>query len=806
MAEEVTIVIKGENKASGPIGDASKSVQGLGNEAKQTTGAVGQMNTGMTGATGAAGGMSPAMVAAGAAIAGAAAAAAAAAAAIGALISVAKAAIDAFVEQDAVNRGLEQSLRGVGFAGASLNSTIAGIDSSIAVLAKSTMFGDEELKKMASTFVNVSGSAGVTREQMALMADMAQGMGKSTEEAARLMAQAMKGDLPKSLALTTSLTRDQIAEVRALEDPTARAAAATELLTRTFGGASENLNSYYKSLKNLEDAKGDFLQKIGEVITESGAFSPVLDGITLALNDMEAGVGENQNAISAWLIDAVAAAVDYVTTFVEILQFLSPVLAYVATAVENTAMGFNSLKLAAQVVIDLFIALQSQVIGRLIQGITALLDGLSGVAGLVNDDLSASIKRAADATRGFGQLALGVSSAAFQGAADKTKEIGNNIVDSVMNIADLPDRAARFDRALGGVAARTSAVARNVRAAKDMIGQVNEELDAMPTGQAGVEDDETAQAATATKAATQALTEHTDAQVKDAAETERRNQLASMRLALLREQDPYMQAVLTHMISEQEIRAKDLSDMERELELARAQMTLDASIAGAMAEEHAARMSALEDEKQKRKELSDETDRQRQATKAYNDELLGGLDQAIPGLGALSAGLKNVGEIQWGTAEATKSAVSALGGFASIGGQLAGMITSDRKKAAKVEAIFHAAAAIGAFASWAASSFTLAPLGIAAAQHTAAAVKFAAVAGSGTPAQAPSRGAAGGGAGGSGMMTRDRATASTAGAARQPDVVINVDMGSSTNLRDAVDTGRAIGQSVADAARNEFRL
>ena len=806
MAEEVTIVIKGENKASGPINDASTSVQGLGNEAKQTTDAVGQMNTGMTGATDAAEGMSPAMVAAGAAIAGAAAAAAAAVAAIGTLISVAKAAIDAFVEQDAVNRGLEQSLRGVGFAGASLNSTIAGIDSSIAVLAKSTMFGDEELKKMASTFVNVSGSAGVTREQMALMADMAQGMGKSTEEAARLMAQAMKGDLPRTLALTTSLTRDQIAEVKALEDPTARAAAATELLTRTFGGASENLNSYYKSSKNLEDAKGDFLQKIGEVITESGAFSPVLDGITLALNDMEAGVGENQNAISAWLIDAVAVAVDYMTTFVEILQFLSPVLAYVATAVENAATGFNSLKLAAQVVIDLFIALQSQVIGRLLQGITALLDGLSGVAGLVNDDLSASIKRAADATRGFGQLALGVSSAAFQGAADKTKEIGNNIVDSVMNIADLPDRAARFDRALGGVAARTRTVANNLRASKDAIGQVNEELDAMPTGQTGVEDGEAETATTATEAATAALTEHTDAQAKDAAETERRNQLASMRLALLREQDPYMQAVLTHMISEQEIRVKDLSDMERELELARAQMTLDASIAGAMAEEHAARMSALEAERQAREAIAAEAERQRKATKAYNDELLGGLNQAIPGLGALSAGLKNVSEVQWGTTEATESAVSALGGFASVGGQLAGMITSDRKKAAKVEAVFHAAAALGAFATWAGSSFTLGQFGVAAAQHTAAAVKFAAVAGSGTPAQAPSRGAAGGGAGGSGMMTRDRATAATSGATRQPDVVINVDMGSSTNLRDAVDTGRAIGQSVADAARNEFRL
>lgn len=806
MAEEVTIVIKGDNKASKPIDDASKSVQGLGDESKKTSGSVGEMNTGLGGAKGAAGGLSPAMVAAGVAIAGVTAAAVAAAAAIGAVIAVAKAGIEAFVEQDAVNRQLEQSLRGVGFAGQSLNSTIAGIDASIGGLAKSTMFGDEELKKMAATFINVSGQAGVTREQMSLMADMAQGMGKSTEEAARLMAQAMKGDLPEALATTTSLTKEQIAELKAIEDPTARAAAATELLTATFGGASENLNTYYRSMKNAEDAKGDFLQKIGEVITESGAFGPVLDGITLALNDMESGIGDNQDAISAWLIDAVAAAVDYLTSFVEILQFLSPVLAYVATMVENTANAFDVLKLSVQVVIDLFIALQSQVIGRVMQGITALLDGLSAVAGLVSDDMAGSIKTAANAARDFSQLAIGISSAAFDGAVDKTKQIGENIVDSVMNIADLPDRADRFDRALGGVAARTRAVADNVRAAKDMIGVVAEELDAMPSAQAGVEGGDAATAASATKAATEAINEQTDAKARDAAEDERRNQLASMRLALLREQDPYMQAVLTHMIAEQEIRAKDLTDMERELELARAQMTLDASIAGAQAEEHEARMAALEDERQAREALNAETERQRQTTKAANDELLGGLDQAIPGLGALAAGLKNVGEIQWDTAEATKSAVSALGGFASVGGQLAGMITSDRKKAAKVEAIFHAAAAIGAFASWAASSFTLAPLGIAAAQHTVAAAKFAMVAGSGTPAQTPSRGAASGAGGGTGMMARDSATAATSGGARQPDIVINVDMGSSTNLRDAVDTGRAIGNSVADAARNEFRL
>jgi hypothetical protein len=278
-----------------------------------------------------------------------------------------------------------------------------------------------------------------------------------------------------------------------------------------------------------------------------------------------------------------------------------------------------------------------------------------------------------------------------------------------------------------------------------------------------------------------------------------------MRLALLREQDPYMRAVLEHTIAEAEINAKQLTDMERELELTRAQMALDASIAGAQAEEHAARLAALEAERQAHEALTAEVERQRQTTKAANDELLGGLDQAIPGLGALSAGLKNVSEIQWGTAEATKSAVSALGGFASIGGQLAGMITSDRKKAAKIEAVFHAAAAIGAFASWAGTGFLAGNFGVAAAQHTAAAVKFAMVAGSGTPAQTPSRGAGGGGGGGSGMMTRDRATAATAPTGGG-DVVINVDMGSSTNLRDAVDTGRAIGQSVADAARNEFRL
>jgi len=795
MAEEVTIVIKGDNKASKPIDEASKSVKGLGDESTKSSQSVGQMSGSIDGAGGAAGGMSPAMVAAGAAVAGVAAAAVAAAAAVGALISVAQAGIEAFREQDAVNRELEQSLRAAGFAGAPLREAISEIDASIGELAKSTMFGDEELKKMSSTFIRVSGESKVTKDQLKLIADMATGMGKSTEGAAKIMAQAMKGDLPKSLADTTSLTREQLAALRDIEDPSQRAAAATELLATTFSGASENINGYYGSLKNLEDAKGDFLQKIGEVITESGALEPVIDGLTNAFNDLESWIGENQQAIQEWIIEAVATAVDYVTTFIETLEFLSPVLAYVSVGAENIAKSFDTIKLVVQVVIDLFIALQSQVIGRLLQAITALLDGLSGVAGFVNDNLSASIKTAADATRQFSQVTLGVSSAAFQGAADKTKEIGQNIADSVMNIIDLPARSERFGKALGSVANVTRGIARDVRAAKDDLGKVIEEADRVP-------DPRGADAADASAVVSPAKAKELEIAEKTNDEEDRRNKIAAMRLALLTEEDAIQRAVLEYAIRDEELRGSKTTDMERELELAKMQMDLNAAIAGEDDRIHEQKMLAIEAEREALRLLREEEESLRASIAQRNQEMLSGLNQAIPGVGSLASGIKTLTEVQWNTKEATDATVAAYSGLANIGSQLAGMITDDRKKAAKIEALFHGAAAIGSFASWAATGFTAAPLGVAAAQHAVAAVKFGVVAGSSSPVAKPSKGAGGG----AGSMTRDRATTATATAQRQPDVVINVDMGSSTNLRSAVDTGREIGRSVADAARNEFRL
>jgi hypothetical protein len=796
MAEEVTIVIKGDNKASKPIDDASKSVKGLGDESTKSAQSVGGMNTSLQGAQGAAGGLSPAMMAAGVAVAGVAAAAVAAAAAVGALISVAQAGIEAFREQDAVNRSLEQSLRGAGFAGGPLREAIADIDASIGDLAKSTMFSDEELKKMASTFIRVSGQSTATKDQLKLIADMATGMGKSTEEATRIMAQAMKGDLPKSLSDTTSLTREQIAALRDIEDPADRARAATDLLAQTFGGASENINGYFGALKNLEDAKGDFLQKIGEVITESGAFEPVINAITDALNSMEGWIGENKEALQSWIIDAVAKAVDYVTSFIEVLQFLSPVLATMSVSVQNTVKAFDSLKLAAQVVIDLFISLQTQVIGRMTQAISKLLDGLSAVAGFVSDDLSASIKRAADATRGFSEVTLGVSKAAFEGAIDKTQQIGENIVESIKNIADLPARSERFGNALGTAANATRNIARNIRDAKDNLGKVREEADKMPDVAVAEGEAETKAEGVKSPAAQAA---------KDTAdEEERRNRIASMRLALLTEEDAIQRAVLEYAIKDEELRGRKLTDMEREFEATRIQMELNQSIADEDDRLHQQKMDAIHAEAEARRVAAEELRQQRQEEVEYHAMTLQGLNASVSGLGDLTSALYTLRNVQEGTREATEATIAAYGGLATLGGQLAGLITEDRKKAAKIEALFHGAAAIGAFASWAASGFLAANYGVAAAQHTVAAAKYAVVAGSGSSDATPGRGAAGGG--GSGAMVRDRARAQTAGDAKQPDVVINVDMGSSTNLRSAVDTGREIGRTVADAARNEFRL
>src|SRR5690554_3128182 len=311
MAEGVIIEIGVDDKGSSVITDVTNKMKALEDQTEKGAAANDKSGKSAEGAGKGMGKMAGAAKLAAAGVAAAAAAAVAAAAALAGVVAVAVKGVDAYREQEEVNRALAQSFAASGLAGEEYTAALEETTAAIGALAKATNFGDEELSRMSSTFLRVSGESQVTQEQLGLIADMAVGMGVSAEQGAKLYAQAMKGDLPATLAKTTNLTRDQIAAINAMEDPTLRAAAANEALSAAFGGMASDIDPTYRAIKNLEDAKGDLLQKIGEVIVESGAFAPVIEGVANAFNGLEDWIESNKETIQNWIFDGVQVALEY---------------------------------------------------------------------------------------------------------------------------------------------------------------------------------------------------------------------------------------------------------------------------------------------------------------------------------------------------------------------------------------------------------------------------------------------------------------------------------------------------------------
>lgn len=850
MAEEVVIVIRGDDKVSPALEaaakaiedvseaseDASKSFSKMGKDGEDAADSVSGLGNAAKGADKSAAGMLSQIKGLAAAhpalIAGAAAATAAIAAAgfaFKAAYDVMQQGVEAFKDQDAANRALESSLRTAGFAGEPLRAEIDLINESISELSRTTMYGDEELARMASTFISVSGQASVSGEQMKAIADIAAGMGVSTEQAARVMAAAMKGDLPEGLERVTTLTKTQIAEIQAMKDPAERAAAAQNILAESFAGSAENVNGYFLAIKNLDAAQNDLLQKIGELITESGAFEPAINAVSEAFGRLEAFIDENKVAIQSFIIDGVAQAIGAVAGFIERLQALSPVFATVTTAVQVAVNQWDNLYQGVRLVASAMQALQTQVIGRLLQGLSGLLTGVSKLAGFFNKDFGEAMDFAAKKVAEFSEITLEMSDDALQDVVKRSENINENIGDIVDAVKGWSDTNEAINKGLGAAAGTLRDVEASTLAAKDNLGKVKDEVDAI--GKTKID------------LTPKVDTKKAEDEAKRLAEEKARNEIAAARLAILREQDPLQRAVLEVAARELELGQKKLTDKERELELLKIQTDFEERLASIDADAEKLRITQMkldalrESEPYQKAEIEYEAERlsilnsglplieqqiqleqlqiaqgerlnsirkeQIQLTMQANQETLSGLSGILPGLDGLAIGLANIRDLQWGTKEATDSVMGAMSGLAAMGGGLANIITEDKKKSAAIEAAFNAAAAVGSFASWAATGFTAVPLGIATAQHTLAAGQFAAIAG-GAGANKPSAASASAPSG-AGRAAREYSP-NQRGEDKGNSTIINIDFGSSTQLSSAVDTARAISRSVTMDAASGWSL
>lgn len=191
--------------------------------------------------------------------------------------------------------------------------------------------------------------------------------------------------------------------------------------------------------------------------------------------------------------------------------------------------------------------------------------------------------------------------------------------------------------------------------------------------------------------------------------------------------------------------------------------------------------------------------------------------QLISGVTDLSTKLADVATLGFDSAAGYEATAAAISTAAGLGGALAQGLGVSAKTAAKIQAAFNAAAAIGSFAAYAASGFTAANFLTSSIQYGIAAAKFGVIAGVSSGAGA-GRGGGGGGAGASGVTTptfnaaaeRDKTAQAFAKALRDQlekpvQNVINLDFRRATLLESTPAVGREISSAVGAAQASVYQ-
>ncbi|TQE99375.1 MAG: hypothetical protein FKY71_08885 [Spiribacter salinus] len=840
MAEEVTIVISVDDQGTPQIQQAQQSLDDLGESTAKTGESAKTMGKDSKQAGGDMKSMGGGGKLAAAGTAAAAAAAAAAVASIGALIAVSVKGVAAFKELDEAQRGLERQLRRTGASGEPLQEELQNIEDAVMNISTSTTVGRGELREMAGSFLQITGSASIAEDELSLIADMSKEMGVSGEAAARIMAQAHEGELRPRLAQTTALTREQIEEINGMEDATERQAAANELLGSTFGGAASDVSPMFIAISNVEEAIGDVLEAIGEVIVEMDIWEEIIPPVEQAMLFLQSAISDNADAIRNFVLDAVIWLVESAGRLFERMESVSMIFALVeATAVEVVA-GLSMLMEGVRALANFAGAFRAAIVSGIMDTLSAVLDGAESLANLLGQDLPSGLGSARDALNQFGE--------------DMDDEVARRMEEAGGNLDDLQRKALQHEPAWENVGARAEQFKDSLGSAGDFADDMQAKIEGMRDGM-GETADEADRAGERIERGGGDGGEGRSDDSKDAeVEAERKvaEEIAQVRMAAFVADDEIQQIQLDAMADRLELRQQEMTETERALELRKIEAAEEEAItkiredrqSADRAEEvaeiqlqilreqdeaekvrletQAQRLSLQDkglegaeleleltrlqmDEEQQLEELRQQaSDRELERRQAQSDAInsqLRQMDDMSLGIGTLVADIRELQTQEQGSVEATETMVAAFQSLAGVGSQVASLVTDDREKAAKIEAAFNAAAAVGAFGLWASTGFTAAPYGLAFANHTVAAAQFGAIAGGVGGGSGAQTSASGGGAGAGSRPSQAGAMEAGDDDSMAP-ISVNLDFSGATLLEDSPAIQRDIRNAGESAAQS----
>lgn len=737
MAEDVVIVIRVDDKGSKALAAAGAATADLGKKTRRTSKAMGGASKASSALKGGLG----------LAKAGAIGLAVEAVNLIGVLAGVvagAKKALDAFREQDAVNRDLADSLARTGLEGEALDQKYQDLQATASEFATKTLFGDEQILASMAKYSQLTGDAQMSTEQLSTVLGIAAKQQIDADKAAEKYARAMKGEVD-ALKELTPITKAQAEELNKLDDEAKKSARAQEILQQQFAGTAEGISPTFNAIKNLEDAKGDLVQKIGEVIEASGVVPVILEPVTKVFRSLESAIGDNNVMIQTYIVNGVLKAVQGFKAF---LIMLRDNVEYVGASI-TTIKLFGEAFLAVGKVVNLLVDGVSVLVGSALSGLFAALQSLLSLAAtaadkLGQDGLAANLRIASDTADGmadtFGGVAKG-SMAKLEGGAASLGESFGSMADDISNAdADVAMAGKGLDATLKTV----EGIEKKIEKTRANITDMRKSAPRTGGGGGG--------GAPPTPPKDEARAEREKAEAKRK-QAEYEEKLAGIKLEALRAADPMEKAALEYQARQLEIQHRGLEGNARELAMTEAALALEGKLVSLederarRAEERARAAEQRHQEEMARAEERIATERQEFATISQGltslrsgstvaDGLAATLGKSVDAVGELAAETKRVEQGLIDGSEASVSGLAAVGGAAAT---VADAMGASAAKQAGILALFETAAAAASFA------VGNIPSGI---QHSIAAATYAAVA-----ATSSARGAGGGAASGGGART-----------------------------------------------------
>ena len=206
-------------------------------------------------------------------------------------------------DQERRNDRLSASIKSLGLELEEQEAAWASLQAQIAKNSQvDTDFGDEDASDQLAMLIDRTGNLATAQRELATVQGIMVAGNKGQEEAINIVANAYKGNI-SALAELTPMTAEQVATLQKIRDPTARGAAALEILNTQYAGLAVTTGTAGAAVKDVNDAKGDLIQKIGQLINASGALQAIIVPITELLRENENELQENSRAAQLFALD-----------------------------------------------------------------------------------------------------------------------------------------------------------------------------------------------------------------------------------------------------------------------------------------------------------------------------------------------------------------------------------------------------------------------------------------------------------------------------------------------------------------------